>query len=102
ILLPAGWALKETQKFGIKGKGKQISKNVVPLLEAFFLARDANKSNRYTAEDMLNKLHSMAHEGLLEDDKIPKLINIANWILEYAKKHCQGLAKQSIEASEIY
>ncbi|CAG8731853.1 45255_t:CDS:2 [Gigaspora margarita] len=69
----AGWALKEPQKFGIKGKGKRISKNMVPLLEAFFLAGDANKSDRYIAEDMLNELHSMAHEGLLEDDEIPKL-----------------------------
>ncbi|RIB02547.1 hypothetical protein C2G38_2227537 [Gigaspora rosea] len=85
LLLPAGWALKETQKFGIKGKGKRISKNVVPLLEAFFLARDANKSDRYTAKDMLNELHSMAREGILEDDEIPKLTTIANWISEYQK-----------------
>ncbi|RIB10304.1 hypothetical protein C2G38_2043609 [Gigaspora rosea] len=102
ILLPASWALKETQKFGIKGKGKCISKNVVPLLEAFFFVGDANKSNRYTAEDMLNELHSMAREGLLEDDEIPKLTTISNWISGYAKKHRQDLAKQSIEASEAY
>ncbi|RIB01648.1 hypothetical protein C2G38_2230180 [Gigaspora rosea] len=100
ILLPAGWALKETQKFGIKEKDKRISKNVVPLLEAFFLAGDANKSDRYTAENMLNELHSMAREGLLEDDEIPKLTIISNWISGYAKKYQQDLAKQSIEISE--
>ncbi|RIB14445.1 hypothetical protein C2G38_2040185 [Gigaspora rosea] len=87
FLLPAGWALKETQKFSIKGKGKRISKNMVSLLEAFFLVGDANKSDRYTAEDMLNEIHSMARKGLLEDDEIPKLTTISNWISGYAKKH---------------
>jgi hypothetical protein len=101
FLLPAGWALKESQKFGIKGKGKRISKNVVPLLEAFFLAGDADKSDRYTAEDMLNELHSMVREGTLEDEEIPKLTTIANWISGYAKKHRQDLAKQSIEMTKV-
>ncbi|CAG8850092.1 15730_t:CDS:1, partial [Racocetra persica] len=88
------------QKFGIKGKGKRISKNVVPLLEAFFLAGDADKSNRYTAEDILNELHSMVREGTLEDEEISKLTTIANWISGYTKKHWQDLAKQSIEITK--
>lgn len=98
--LPAGWALKEAQKFGKKGGGKRISKDVVPLLEAFFLAGDADKSDRYTAENMLNELRSMAHEGILEKDKVPKLTTIANWISGYAKKHRKNSAKQSIGTQE--
>jgi len=47
--LSSGWALKENQKFGKKGGGKRISKNVILYLKAYFLARDINKSEKYTA-----------------------------------------------------
>ncbi|CAG8567963.1 3839_t:CDS:2, partial [Cetraspora pellucida] len=94
------WALKESQKFDIKKKEKHISKNVVPLLKAFFLVKDANKSDRYIAKDMLNELYSIVYEETLEDKEIPKLTTIANWISEYTKKHQQDLAKQSIEITK--
>ena len=31
-----GWALKENQKFGRKGTGTQISKEIISLLQGFF------------------------------------------------------------------
>src|SRR5436305_13287744 len=52
--LSSGWALKEKQKFGKKGGGKRISKNVISYLEAYFLAGDVNKSEKYTAQEMHN------------------------------------------------
>ncbi|RIB16996.1 hypothetical protein C2G38_2038104 [Gigaspora rosea] len=55
------------------------------ILSSDLNAGDVSKSDRYTAEDMLNELHSMAHKGLLEDDKIPKLTTVSNWISGYAK-----------------
>jgi hypothetical protein len=46
--LGSEWALKETQKFGKKG-GARIAKNIVSLLQAFFHAGNANRSDRYSA-----------------------------------------------------
>lgn len=54
--LSSGWALKENQKFGKKGGGKRISKYVISYLEAYFLAGDINKSEKYTAQEMHNEL----------------------------------------------
>jgi len=63
--LSSGWALKEKQKFGKKGGGKRISKNVISYLEAYFLAGDINKSEKYTAQEMHNELKELVEEGLV-------------------------------------
>jgi len=81
--LGAGWALKETQKFGKKG-GAWIAKNIVSLLQAFFHAGNANRSDRYSASDMLNELNNMANKGELEFETIPRLETIQNWIARYS------------------
>ena len=81
--LGAGWTLKETQKFGKKG-GARIAKNIVSLLQAFFHAGNANRSDRYSASDMLNELNNMANKGNLEFETIPKLETIQNWIARYS------------------
>ena len=36
--LSLGWALKENQKFGKKGAGKRMTKQIRTLLEGFFMA----------------------------------------------------------------
>ena len=78
--LSSGWALKENQKFGKKGGGKRISKSVIPYLEAYFLAGDINKSDKYTPQEMHNELKGLAEEGILEVEEIPKVPTISNWI----------------------
>jgi hypothetical protein len=53
--------------------GKQISKRVIPYLEAYFLAGDVDKSEKYTAQEMYNELKELAEEGILEKkEEIPK------------------------------
>ena len=78
--LSSGWVLKENQKFGKKGGGKRISKNVISYLEAYFLAGDINKSEKYTAQEMHNELKGLVEEGVLEEEEIPKVSTISNWI----------------------
>ncbi|GES96911.1 hypothetical protein GLOIN_2v1880126 [Rhizophagus clarus] len=58
--LPSGWVLKENQKF------------------------DINKSEKYTAQEMHNKLKGLVKKGVLEEKKIPKISTISNWIARYA------------------
>src|ERR1044072_8660492 len=70
--LSSGWALKEKQKFGKKGGGKRMSKNVISYLEAYFLAGDVNKSEKYTAQEMHNELKELVEEGILKAEEIPK------------------------------
>ncbi|CAG8604541.1 18591_t:CDS:1, partial [Racocetra persica] len=74
--------LKENQKFGKKSTGKQMSKKVRALLEEFFIAENANKSNYYSTQDMYKELLKCAKEGEISDEKVPKLITIQNWIMK--------------------
>ncbi|POG64528.1 hypothetical protein GLOIN_2v1674232 [Rhizophagus irregularis DAOM 181602=DAOM 197198] len=94
--LSSGWALKENQKFGKKGGGKRISKNVIPYLEAYFLAGDINKSEKYTAQEMHNELKGLVEEGVLEEEEIPKISTISNWISRYAQTHRKLKAQQAL------
>ncbi|CAG8730189.1 21031_t:CDS:2, partial [Rhizophagus irregularis] len=70
--LKAGWALKENQKFGKKGAGKRMTNQVRTLLEGYFMAGNADKSNRYTAQDMQCELEKCAQEGEINKEDVPK------------------------------
>jgi hypothetical protein len=94
--LSSGWALKENQKFGKKGGGKRISKNVISYLEAYFLAGDINKSEKYTAQEMHNELKGLVEEGILVEEEIPKVSTISNWIARYAQAHRKLNAQQAL------
>jgi len=94
--LPSGWALKERQKFGKKGCGKRISKNVIPYLEAYFLAGDIDKSEKYMAQEMHNELKELVEEGILEEEEIPKISTISNWITRYVQTHRKAKAQQAL------
>jgi len=94
--LSSGWALKEKQKFGKKGGGKRMSKNVISYLEAYFLAGDVNKSEKYTAQEMHNELKELVEEGILEAEEIPKVPTISNWISRYAQARRKVKAQQAL------
>ncbi|CAG8680275.1 18087_t:CDS:2, partial [Cetraspora pellucida] len=87
--LTLGWALKENQKLGKKGAGKRISKHVIAYLEGYFLAGNADKSDRYSAEDMWKELNELAKGDSLEESDIPKVSTIQNWIARYTTQHKQ-------------
>jgi hypothetical protein len=93
-----GWALKENQKFGKKGGGKRISKHIVALLEGYFLAGNLDKSNRYSAQEMWNELTKLVKEGSLEENDIPKVSTIQNWIARYAAQHKQNMAQRASQS----
>src|SRR5437870_1684657 len=82
--LPKGWAIKGEQKYGKKGVGTRIAKEVVDLLKGFFHAGNANSSQRYLPEDMFRALNEKANNNELEYTKIPKIETIRNWISRYS------------------
>ncbi|CAG8529751.1 26141_t:CDS:2 [Gigaspora margarita] len=63
-----GWALKEMQE----------------IIKKLFHAGDIDKSEQYTAKDMLDALEKKAEVGELETSDVPKLKTIENWIRRYA------------------
>ncbi|CAJ0637602.1 14679_t:CDS:2, partial [Entrophospora sp. SA101] len=74
--LSKGWALKGNQKYGQKGGGNRMSIQITSLLESFFLAGEADKTRKYTAETMLGKLNSMVEEDEIDKNEVPKLQTI--------------------------
>ncbi|RIB05837.1 hypothetical protein C2G38_2047279 [Gigaspora rosea] len=90
-----GWALKETQKYGKRGGRKHMTVRIIKLLKSFFHAGDVDKSERYTAKDMLNALEKKTEVGELETSEIPKLKTIENWIGCYARQYKKDLGKKA-------
>ena len=99
-LLACGWALKSAQKYGKKGGGKRISKKVWNLLQEYFLEGNVNKSERHTAQSMLAQLKQNVERGVIEEDEVPKLETISNWISRYASQHRQEAAEAVARAQK--
>ncbi|CAJ0900174.1 5776_t:CDS:2, partial [Entrophospora sp. SA101] len=96
--LPKDWALKSNQKYGQKGGDNCMPVQITNLLEGFFLAGEADRTRRYTAETMLEVLNVMAEEeGQFDKSKVPKLQTIRGWITSYAAVFKRKNAKRTLE-----
>jgi hypothetical protein len=95
--LQLGWALKGNQKFGRKGTGTRISKEIVSMLQGFFLAGNANKSDRYSEQDMYDELVKLADKGEIDRNKIPKIQTIKEWISRYSRQLKKAAAEKASE-----
>ncbi|RIB12700.1 hypothetical protein C2G38_2041610 [Gigaspora rosea] len=94
--LLSGWALKEKQKYGKKGAGKRIAKKVRKILEGYFLAGNADKSDHYTVQDMYQALQQRVLEGDIEAEDFLKVSTIQSWIGRYTRQHREHTAQTSI------
>jgi hypothetical protein len=77
-----------------------MAKKIISLLQAFFHAGNANKSDRYSAHDMLNELNDMANKGELEFEIIPRLETIQNWIARYSSACKREMADIVLQREE--
>jgi hypothetical protein len=82
--LPLGWALKCNQKYGKKGVGKRLAKEVVEALTHFFMIGQRDPSDRYNAKDMMDGLKEIAENDEITTDVIPSLKTIENWITRFS------------------
>ncbi|CAG8746645.1 33693_t:CDS:2, partial [Racocetra persica] len=87
--------LKEMQEFGKWGGCKYMTAHITELLKSFFHAGDIDKSERYSAKDMLDALEKRAETGELENSEILKLKTIENWIGRYAQQYKKELAEKA-------
>ncbi|CAB4400974.1 unnamed protein product [Rhizophagus irregularis] len=78
------WALKGNQKLGERG-GKRMKKEVKALLELFFLNGNCRSEDRMNAQSMRDKLLKHVEAGEFEEEDIPKVNTIQNWINTYAR-----------------
>jgi hypothetical protein len=95
--LQLGWALKGNQKFGHKGTDARIPKEIVSLLQGFFLAGNANKSDRYSEQNMYDELNNLADKGEIDKSKIPKIPTIKGWISRYSRQMKKEAAEKASE-----
>ncbi|CAG8779791.1 2231_t:CDS:2, partial [Acaulospora morrowiae] len=83
--LKLGWALKSNQTLGRWGVGKRMSSRIREYLEGFFLAGNANKTDRMSATQMVKELDKLAIEDEIESDDIPGIPTVERWITQYAQ-----------------
>jgi hypothetical protein len=77
-----------------------MSKKIITLLQGFFHAGNADKSDRYSANDMLSELIHMANNGEFDSEIIPKVETIENWIGRYSAACKREMAAIALERQE--
>ncbi|CAG8599399.1 11758_t:CDS:1, partial [Cetraspora pellucida] len=87
--MPKGWASPANAKFGKKGGGKRIKAKVVNFLKQFFLNGNLNPKDKMTAKEMHKELLRFARSGEIEEDHVPKVTTIQNWIGRYSREFDQ-------------
>ncbi|CAG8523276.1 19814_t:CDS:2, partial [Racocetra fulgida] len=81
-----GWAFPANAKFGKKSGAKKIKKKVVGLLKQFFLNGNINAKDKLTAQRMYLELKKFAQSREINDDDIPQVSTIHNWIGRYSRE----------------
>ncbi|RIB28201.1 hypothetical protein C2G38_2028718 [Gigaspora rosea] len=89
------WTLKEMQEYGKCRGCKHMTARIIELLKSFFHTGNIDKSEWYTAKDMLDTLEKKAEVGELEISEVPKLKTIENWIGRYARQYKKELAEKA-------
>jgi tRNA G37 N-methylase TrmD len=92
--------LKKNQILGGKGGTKRMTQVIKRLLESMFLNGNANPQDKLTAQEMLNELQEFASSGEIQQDDIPKVSTIHNWITRYNREFKENATKQAKRALE--
>ncbi|GBB90470.1 hypothetical protein RclHR1_17450001 [Rhizophagus clarus] len=95
--LQLGWALMRNQKYGKKGSGKRLTKEVVAALTHFFMVEQRDPSDQYSAKDMLDGLKEMVENGEITTEVIPFQKTIENWITRFSSLSKKEHAKCFLE-----
>ena len=69
-----------------------MTNQVRVLLEGYFMAGNADKSNCYTAQDMQCELARCVQEGEIDKEDISKVVMIQNWISKTTREHREKAA----------
>ena len=95
----SGWALKFNKNYKWE-PWKRISKSVKHLLENMFHTRTANPNNKFSAQQMHEELARRVQFGELDENDVPKVSTIQNWISNFSRKWKEIMAVRELEARE--
>ncbi|RHZ88328.1 hypothetical protein Glove_23g66 [Diversispora epigaea] len=73
-----------------------FEERVKEYLVAFFLAGDANKTERMSATEMVNTLNQLSKEGEIKGEDIPQIKTVESWITRYSMSLRQKAAEERI------
>ena len=74
-----------------------MTTEVKRLLETMFHSGTANPRQKFNAQQMHEELLRRAEIGEIEENKIPKVTTISNWITVFSRKWKEAMALQSLE-----
>ncbi|CAG8685770.1 13891_t:CDS:2, partial [Gigaspora rosea] len=80
------WALAENKKNNQKEPWKRMTKQIRSLLENMFYAGTVDNNNKISGEEMYEKLLKRAQRDEFDQNDIPKVSTINNWIATFSRK----------------
>ena len=95
----SGWALKSNKNYK-REPWKRIPKSVKHLLENMFHTGTANPNNKFSAQQMHEELVRRVQFGELDENDVPKVSTIQNWITGFSRKWKEIMAIRELEARE--
>ncbi|CAB4407967.1 unnamed protein product [Rhizophagus irregularis] len=95
----SGWALKSNKNHK-REPWKRISKSAKHLLENMFHTGTANPNNKFSAQQMYEELVRRVQLGELDENDVPKISTIQNWITGFSRKWKEIMAIRELEARE--
>ncbi|PKB97504.1 hypothetical protein RhiirA5_384621 [Rhizophagus irregularis] len=100
LIFTSGWALKEKEKTHQRDPMKRMSPQVKHLLESMFHTGTANFRQKLTAQQMQEELLRRAELGEIEENDVPKVSTITNWISTFSCKWKEAMTLRSLEENE--
>ncbi|RHZ51763.1 hypothetical protein Glove_470g7 [Diversispora epigaea] len=93
----SGWALKENEKNKIREPVKRMTAEIKRLLEIMFHSGTANPHQKLNAQQMHEELLRRVEIGEIEENEIPKVTTISNWITVFSRKWKKAMALRTLE-----
>ncbi|POG58390.1 hypothetical protein GLOIN_2v1790442 [Rhizophagus irregularis DAOM 181602=DAOM 197198] len=100
LIFTSGWTLKEKEKTHQRDPMKRMSPQVKHLLESMFHTGTANFLQKLTAQQMQEELLRRAELGEIEENDVPKVSTITNWISTFSRKWKEAMTLRSLEENE--
>ena len=80
-------------------KNKLVTKS--EYLQIYFLSGNMDRSQRFSAKDMLQGLERRVEFGELTSEELPTIKIIEGWISRFAASHKKSIAQKLLEESQI-
>ncbi|CAB4385936.1 unnamed protein product [Rhizophagus irregularis] len=96
----AGWTLKKKQIINQRGTVKRIKPEIKALMETMFLNGNIDKRKKMSAQEMYDNLTERASQEEIEENDIPKVQTIQNWIANYTRTFKASASLRALEEAE--